>query len=104
MILSSNSEMRALLFGVKYRDAGESDINGRHVTWKAGDVVSYIPFEAKKAWLQKTLIRPSEVKRIYDQTATAHWGALAIITMQDDLIIDVRVIDDVFADYMNVEL
>ena len=104
MIYNSNQEIRAALIHIGWRNEGEADIKGKHVKWCAGDVLSFILFEDKKAYLQKKVIRPSEAKRIYEVLDKVHWGAFITVVMSDNQVIDVQVIADVFADYLDVEL
>lgn len=104
MIYSSKQETRAVLVNICWRDAGEADINGKYAKWCEGDILHFIRFEDKKAYLQKKVIRPSEAKRVYALLDNVHWGAFISVTMSDDQVIDVQIIADVFADHLDVEL
>lgn len=87
---------QGLLMGNAYREAGESEINGKKVSWDAGYKISILPLGNTKGQLYKYTVDPSVADKIDEQLADVGWGALLELTFKGKMVVDVDVISDPF--------
>ncbi len=85
-----------LLLDAKYRTDGEAEINGRHVEWSAGYVLTYVPFESTQ--VTKRIVDPDMAENVEKALESVHWGALIALELKGKNVVNVAVEADPLAD------
>ena len=93
-MITTKKTSRFIVINTRHRDAGESEINGKLVTWEGGYAVTLIQFEDSKGQARNYIVEPEYVPEIEAILATIHWGALVNVELRDRHIIDLTVLHD----------
>ena len=85
-----------LILDAKHRSDGKAEINGRPVAWKAGYVITYIPFESTR--VIKRIVDPASVNTVEEALEAVHWGSLVSLELRGTNVISVTVEKDPLAE------
>lgn len=93
-------DTRGLLMANGPRDAGEADINGKHIIWKAGYYIKIIHLFDSKGQVHKYEVDPSKAAAVDEKLAHVNWGSVVEVIMNGSTAVDV----DILSDYLDEAL
>ena len=96
-----SGEKQGLLFKIEYREKGSfTDKAGRLVEYDAGEMLTFLNFRDDAGKTVKYKIAPERVQHIRELTEDICWGALVSLTLKNKQVVDLKVIADVFEEYI----
>ena len=99
-MIRSNKPILALLFNDAYREAGESEINGKTICWDEGYFLTVVPLNQNRRGESRTYrVDPKAAKEIEKTLLDVFTGALIELEIQDKNVISVAVLENPFGEY-----
>ena len=97
-----SNEKQGLLLNIWQRKAGDfvDKATGQKVEYDAAEILTFINWGDDAGKTVKYKIAPEYAQRIKEITEPVCWGCLVQIKLENKQVVDLKVISDVFADYI----
>lgn len=96
MIVKTENVQRALVLGLKHREAGQmpNSKTGEPITWSEATLLQYLTLGMTEGEIRKTPIAPEALSAVQNALIEVHWGAVVELTIKNRQIIEVEVLMD----------
>lgn len=82
------------LCDIRYREAGNAEIDGKKIEWGAAHQLIGIPLESLTGRVSKYSILPEKYQAISDKLENVSWGVLVQLTFSGKFVSDVEILSD----------